>query len=287
MSANIFLLCLLTAALGAAVGSFINVVVHRLPAMLQRRWRQECASLSADQLKEAAADKEEPPPWNLWRPLSSCPSCHQRIRMVHNIPLLSFLLLGGRCAYCQSPISRSYPLVELAGIAVALACAWVFGFSGTALLAAVFGWTLIAIAALDLRHFLVPDCLTLPLLWLGLGANAAGLYTTASHAIFGALAGYGFFWLVGRVYRSLRRIEGLGGGDLKLAAALGGWLGWQPLPSVLAVAALAGALFGIIALIRRQKGADSPLPFAPWLAAAGFAALLAAELGWLPAGRLF
>ncbi len=282
MSANLFLLYLATAALGAAAGSFLNVVIHRLPAILEHRWRRECASLLADQLQEAAAEKE-PTPWNLWRPLSSCPSCHQRIRIAHNIPLLSFFLLGGRCAYCQSPIPRSYPLVELAGMVVALACASTFGFTAAALLAALFGWTLIAIAALDLRHFLVPDCLTLPLLWLGLGANAAGLYTEASPAIFGAIAGYGFFWLVAAAYRLLRRAEGLGGGDLKLVAALGAWLGWQPLPSVFAVAALSGALFGIVALIRRQKGADSPLPFAPWLAAAGFAALLAAELGWLPA----
>ena len=286
MSVKLLLLYLLTAALGASVGSFLNVLIHRLPAMLERRWRRECAGLVADSPTKAGADSEEPPPWNLWRPPSSCPSCHRKIRILHKIPLLSFLLLKGCCSYCQSSIPRSYPLVELSGILVALACAWTFGFTGAALAAAIFGWTLIAIAALDLRHFLVPDCLTLPLLWLGLGANAVGLYTTASHAIFGAAAGYAFFWLLNAAYKLLRRVEGLGGGDLKLVAALGAWLGWQPLPSVLAVAALTGALVGITALILGKKKADSPLPFAPWLAVAGFAALLAAELNWFPASGL-
>ena len=253
---------------GLALGSFLNVVIYRLPLMMEFRWRRECC-----ELLELEREKEEAP-LNLAIPNSHCPHCKAPIRPWQNIPLLSYLLLRGKCSACAKPISPRYPLLELTTGLMTMALAWHFS-PGVALLgAALFTWTLIALTMIDIDHQLLPDNITLPLLWLGLLFNLGGTYASLPDAVMGAAAGYLTLWSVYQVFRLLTGKEGMGYGDFKLLAALGAWLGWQALPLVILLSSLAGAIIGVALMVIKRRGRDIPIPFGPYLALAGWIALL-------------
>jgi len=253
--------------LGLVVGSFLNVVIHRLPRMLERDWQDQCAELRGEPVPE-------PPPYNLVTPASGCPACGHPIRPWENIPLLSYLLLRGRCSACGTPISARYPLVELASGLLSMLVAWQFGPGSQALVALLLLWGLIALTVIDFDTQLLPDQLTLPLLWLGLLLNTGGLFTDLGSAVIGAAAGYLALWLVFHIFRLLTGKEGMGYGDFKLLAMLGGWLGWQLLPQIVLVSSLVGAVVGITLILVAGRDHNRPIPFGPYLASAGLIALL-------------
>ncbi|KWF70943.1 prepilin peptidase [Burkholderia cenocepacia] len=256
--------------LGLCVGSFVNVVVHRLPVMMQRAWQAEIAEAtgSAD-----TPDDGYPPRYDLCRPRSACPHCGHVLRAWENIPLVSYLLLRGRCRQCGHAIGLRYPLVELAGGLLAAGALAAFGPTGTAL--AVFGLcaALLAMSAIDIRTGYLPDSMTLPLLWAGLALNLADTLTSLRSAVIGAMAGYLFLWSIYWLFKWLRGIEGIGFGDLKLLAALGAWMGWAALPQVVLFAAVTGAIVGLLATWRGRMRFEEPIPFGPFLAAGGVATL--------------
>jgi len=254
--------------IGLALGSFLNVVIYRLPLMLESHWRRECC-----ELLEMAGEKEETP-LNLATPNSHCPLCKAPIRPWQNIPVLSYLLLRGRCGACGQPISPRYPLLELAAGLMTMALAWHFPPGAALLGAALFTWALIALTMIDIDHQLLPDNITLPLLWLGLLFNLGGTYATLPEAVVGAMAGYLILWSVYQLFRLLTGKEGMGYGDFKLLAALGAWLGWQALPLVILLSSVVGAVVGIALMVIKRRGRDIPIPFGPYLAVAGWIALL-------------
>jgi len=267
-------------AIGLMVGSFLNVVIYRLPIMLEREWRAECADLTGNSAPNADA---VPPPtaFNLVVPRSACPSCKTQISAIHNVPVISYLLLRGRCANCSAPISARYPAVELlTGIATA-AVAWQFGFGWPAVCAIVVTWFLVALTFIDLDHQLLPDSLTLVLLWMGLAASLTGwsasgqsLPASPGTAILGAAIGYLCLWAVYHAFRLLTGKEGMGYGDFKLLAALGAWLGWQMLLPIVLFSACIGAIVGIALITLRRHQRGNPIPFGPFLAVAGWVAML-------------
>jgi leader peptidase (prepilin peptidase)/N-methyltransferase len=265
------------ALLGLLVGSFLNVAIHRLPRMLEAEWRAQCAELEGRELPPAER-------YNLWLPRSACPSCQTPLRERDNIPLLSYALLRGRCASCQSRISPRYPIVEAlaGGLAAWVALRYGWGWPGA--LGLVLVWFLIVAAAIDLDTSLLPDDLTLPLLWLGLIANLWALFVPLPEAVGGAIAGYLSLWAVYWLFKLSTGKEGMGYGDFKLLAALGAWFGWKLLLPIVLIASVAGALVGIGLIVLRRHGREVPIPFGPYLAVAGLAALLfQRELsGWLP-----
>jgi leader peptidase (prepilin peptidase)/N-methyltransferase len=254
--------------LGLTVGSFLNVVIYRLPLMLESRWRRDCC-----ELLELEQEKDEPPV-NLATPNSHCPKCKAAIKPWQNIPLLSYLMLGGKCGNCAEPIPVRYPLLELTTGLMTLALAWQFPLSPALLGAALFTWALIALTMIDFDHQLLPDDLTLPLLWLGLLLNLADTYATLTDAVVGAMAGYLILWLVYQAFRLLTGKEGMGYGDFKLLAAVGAWLGWQALPLVILLSSVVGAIIGIALMVIKRRGKDVPIPFGPYLAMAGWIAFL-------------
>jgi len=263
--------------IGLIVGSFLNVVIYRLPVMLERQWRRDCAELTP----APAATAEPAAPFNLIVPRSACPACHQPVRAIHNIPLISWLLLRARCAHCQARISARYPAVELLCAVLTALAIWRFGFNVHALCALVITWFLIALTFIDFDHQLLPDALTLPLLWLGLVASLAGWASPADNvpvgpfdAIAGAALGYLSLWAVYHAFRLLTGKQGMGYGDFKLLAALGAWLGWRMLLPIVLLAALVGALAGIALIVSRRHQRGAPMPFGPFLAAAGWLALM-------------
>lgn len=251
------------------IGSFLNVVIHRLPIMLERDWQAEYRSYLDSEPAAASA-----PPYNLMVPRSCCPHCGHAITAIENIPLLSWLWLKGRCRSCQAPISVRYPLVELltALLSVVVAATLTPGW-GT-LAALVLTWTLIALTFIDLDKMLLPDQLTLPLLWAGLLFNLLGGFVSLGDAVAGAMAGYLVLWSLYWAFKLLTGKEGMGYGDFKLLAALGAWLGWQALPIVLLLSSLVGAIIGIGLIALRKHHQANPIPFGPYLAIAGWAALL-------------
>jgi len=300
--------------LGLVVGSFLNVVIYRLPLMLERQWREECAenappgdalpgsTSSAGELAASASEmasanevtnlpgtapapapaaKVRPEPFNLVVPRSACPACHAPIRAIHNVPLLSWLLLRGKCASCAARISARYPLIEaLTGVLSALV-AWKFGFGWPACAALVLTWYLIALTFIDIDHQLLPDSLTLPLLWLGLllslwSAQAAGLPVPVDtrSSVIGAMAGYVSLWSVYHLFRLLTGKDGMGYGDFKLFAALGAWLGWQMLLPIILIASGIGAIVGLALIVLRRQSRSTPIPFGPFLAGAGWLMLM-------------
>ena len=257
--------------LGLCIGSFLNVVIHRLPLMMERGWRQESAEL-------LGVEVALPAPVTLSTPRSRCPACGHAIGWRENFPLLSYLLLRGRCSACRAPISRRYPAVELLTGLLFAACGWRFGAQPSVLLWCGLVATLDALAFIDLDTQYLPDDLTLPLMWAGIVASALGwtaVPLTASIA--GAVAGYLSLWFVFHAYRLIRGKEGMGAGDFKLLAALGAWMGWQAIPSIVLLSSAVGALVGIGLIALRQHDKDVPIPFGPYLAGGGVAALFFGE----------
>ena len=261
--------------LGLVVGSFLNVVIHRMPLMLQRQWREQCAELQTDPAA-AAGSVSASEPFNLVVPRSACPFCKAPITAWQNVPLISWLALRGRCASCRRPISPRYPLVELLTGLLSAAVAWRFGFGAAALCGLVVTWFLVALAGIDIDHQLLPDDLTLTLLWLGLaaslwsGPSSAGLPVDTRSSVIGAIAGYGSLWSVYHLFRLITRKEGMGYGDFKLLAALGAWLGWQMVLPMVLVAACVGAVVGALMLTLRGQQRTTPVAFGPFLAGAGW-----------------
>jgi leader peptidase (prepilin peptidase)/N-methyltransferase len=254
------------ALFGLAVGSFLNVVIHRLPKMMQAGWERDCAELSGREVPPAEA-------YNLWTPRSACPKCGAPITALQNIPVASWLALGGKCANCKAPISARYPAVELLTGVLSVTVAWRFGYSGATLAALLLVWTLVALTFIDLDTQLLPDDMTLPLLWLGLLLNAGALFVDLRSAVFGAAGGYLLLWGVYWGFRLLTGKEGMGFGDFKLLAALGAWFGWQTIPLIVLVSAGAGAVIGGVALALAGKGRDVRIPFGPYLAVGGLVTL--------------
>lgn len=252
--------------LGLLVGSFLNVVIHRLPKMLERGWQAQCAELSGVPLKETA-------PYNLFSPRSACPHCGHRIGALENIPLLSYLVLRGRCKGCQAPIAIRYPVVEAVSGILSAYAAWHFGFGLAGVAAILFIWALLALTCIDLDTQLLPDDLTLPLLWLGLLINLSGTYATLGDAVLGAVCGYLVLWGVYWAFKLTTGKEGMGYGDFKLLAAIGAWLGWQMLPLVILLSSVVGAAVGISLILFAKHGRDIPIPFGPYLAGGGLIAL--------------
>ena len=263
----IFSLC--AALLGLCVGSFLNVVIHRLPKMMERQWRAECAELSGGEATAPVAER-----YNLVVPRSACPGCNRPITALENIPLLSWFLLRGRCAGCSTRISPRYPAVEALTAALSAYIAWHFGFGIAAAGALLFTWAMIALTFIDLDTFYLPDSITLPLLWLGLLFNIHGTYTPLPGAVIGAAAGYLSLWGVYWIFKWATGKEGMGYGDFKLLAAIGAWLGWQMLPLTILLSSLVGAVIGIGLIVFAGRGRSVPIPFGPYLAIAGMIALL-------------
>jgi leader peptidase (prepilin peptidase)/N-methyltransferase len=249
-----------------AIGSLLNVIIYRLPLMLHNEWSSECRSLLC--LPEEPQKK-----LNLFYPRSFCPACHSMIPFWHNIPLLSFCLLKGRCKPCGQPISFYYPLIEVMSLVLSLCAAYHFGFHLPLMFALLFIWLLICLCLIDLQHQLLPDSLTLSLLWLGLIANTQTLYTTLPNAVLSAAGAYLGLWLFIKLFYFLTGKVGMGGGDFKLFAALGAWFGWTQLPFILLIAALTGALIGMMYLKLSKQSAETPIPFGPFLCFSGLTSL--------------
>ncbi|HDR8990169.1 prepilin peptidase [Burkholderia vietnamiensis] len=257
--------------IGLCVGSFINVVAHRVPVMMQRAWRAEIAEATGN--ADAAPDDGYPQRYDLWRPRSACPHCGHVLRAWENVPLLSYVMLRGRCRQCGHAIGIRYPLVELAGALLAAGSLAAFGPTGAAIAAFGLCAALLAMSAIDIRTGYLPDSMTLPLLWAGLALNLAGMFTSLQSAVIGAMSGYLFLWSIYWLFRWLRGIEGIGFGDLKLLAALGAWMGWAALPQVVLFAAVTGAIVGLVATWHGRMRFEEPIPFGPFLAAGGVATL--------------
>ena len=266
LSAAPDVLAILAGLLGLCVGSFLNVVIHRLPKMMELEWHAQAAEL-----------RGEPPPahepYSIAKPRSRCPHCGTPIASWQNVPLLSYLVLRGRCAHCRAPIGIRYPIVEILGGLSAALAAWHFGYSLAALGAMVFGWAMIALTFIDLDTQLLPDSITLPLLWLGLLLNLGGNYVPLEAAVIGAAAGYLALWSVYWLSKLVTGKEGMGYGDSKLLAAIGAFVGWQQLPLVILASSAIGAIVGIALIVFARHGRSQPIPFGPYLASAGIVAL--------------
>ncbi|HWU68878.1 MAG TPA: A24 family peptidase [Stenotrophobium sp.] len=267
LSENSVALILVTVLLGLIVGSFLNVVILRLPRMMELAWKRECREI----LELPAVETE---PLSLMSPPSRCPQCAAPVRAWQNIPVISWLLLRGRCATCATSISVQYPLVEVSTALLSAVCAWKFGWSGQLAGALVLTWALVTLAAIDLRTQLLPDSITLPLLWLGLALGFFPVFASLHDAVLGAIAGYLSLWSVFHVFRLLTGKEGMGHGDFKLFAALGAWLGWQCLPQIILLASVVGAVVGLSLIVLQRQGKEIPIAFGPYLAAAGWIALI-------------
>jgi len=264
-------------AFALVIGSFLNVVIYRLPIMMEREWREQCEELAKTPLGSDTVEER----FDLIVPRSRCPSCGTAIKAWQNIPVISYLLLGGRCAKCKESISARYPLVELSTGILAALCAWRFGASPEALLAIVMTFALVPIALIDAETQLIPDSIVFPLLWIGLTMSlfhpvdgATTLFVDPRDAIVGALAGYLSLWTVYQLFKLVTGKEGMGYGDFKLLAALGAWLGWQDLPLIILMSAVVGALVGIALMIFKRHDRSVPIPFGPYLAAAGWITMM-------------
>lgn len=269
LSTNPYAFVAVAMIFGLVVGSFLNVIILRLPTMLERQWRAQ-----AQELLHPKKSVPKAKPFDLARPASHCPRCGHLIRAWENIPVLSFLWLRGQCSACSAPISLRYPAVELTAGLLSAVIAWRFGYGVIAGVGLVFTWMLIALTFIDYDTQLLPDNITLPLLWLGLLVNLGGQLTPLSSAVIGAMAGYGFLWIVYQLFKLLTGKEGMGYGDFKLFAALGAWLGWQQLPLILLLASFIGAFVGIVFIVFFGRDRRLPIPFGPFLCAAGWVALL-------------
>lgn len=266
------LLTILIFIIGLLIGSFLNVVIYRLPVIMEAGWKKECSEYL--KLENTETDNE---PFNLMVPLSRCPGCNTAIKPYQNIPVISYLFLKGKCAECKTPISLRYPLIEaFTGIASAI-IAYHYGYSIEMLFALILTWSLIALSFIDIDHQLLPDSINLPLLWLGLFLSLFSIYTDTYSSIIGAIAGYLSLWTVYQLFKLATGKEGMGYGDFKLLSLFGAWLGWQYLPLIILLSSLVGAIIGISMVVFTKKDHRTPIPFGPYLAAAGWLALLWGE----------
>ncbi|SDX26038.1 prepilin peptidase [Nitrosomonas oligotropha] len=259
-----------TTILGLMIGSFLNVVIYRLPEMMKRNWLQQCAELQGEAIQTL-------PKLNLFAPRSTCIHCEHKITAWENIPVISYLFLRGRCSQCHASISPRYPMVEAATAIISGFVAWHFGYGFIALAALIFVWSLIALAAIDLDTQLLPDDITLPLLWIGLLVNINHGFTDIQSAVIGAIAGYVSLWSIYWCFKLITGKEGMGYGDFKLLAAIGAWLGWGMLPLVILSSSLVGALVGMGLILAAKLNKNIPIPFGPYLVGGALIALFWGE----------
>lgn len=259
---------LIVALFSLFVGSFLNVVIYRLPRMMEQSWSEECRIYLG---LKPHTDLEK---LNLWLPFSHCPHCKKTIRPWHNIPVISYLFLGGKCSYCHSPISMRYPFVEILTCFVSVYTAWRFGFTWQAGTALIFTWMLICLTFIDLDYHLLPDQLTLSLLWFGLFASLFFIFTDSQDAIIGAIAGYSVFALLQLIFGWVTGKVGMGQGDYKFLAALATFTGWQLLPLIILLASISGIIFTAVNMLFKRQFKSVPLPFGPYLAVSGWLSLL-------------
>jgi leader peptidase (prepilin peptidase) / N-methyltransferase len=272
LSDSPLLFALVAGLFGLLVGSFLNVVIHRLPIMMQQSWRKECSEYLGIE-----TDGIDAAPYNLILPNSCCPACQTPIQAHQNIPIISYIFLGGKCAVCKTPISLRYPLIEALSALLSFITAWRFGFCIQTGFALILTWSLIAMSFIDIDHHLLPDSITLPLLWLGLVLSLFTLFTDSQASIIGATAGYLTLWSVFHLFKLITGKEGMGYGDFKLLALFGAWLGWQYIPLIILLSSLVGAVIGIGMILIVRHDRNKPIPFGPYLAAAGWIALLWGE----------
>ena len=262
---------------GLIVGSFLNVVIYRLPVMFKREWREDCSRYLEDTYKakiQIELSEEPTQPFNLLKPDSTCPSCGHKIRAWENIPVLSYLFLKAKCSLCKSHISFRYPFIELLSASLAAICAWKFGFTLAGFSTILLSWALISLAMIDFDTQYLPDQITLPFLWLGLILNLENTFINIESAIIGAIAGYLILWSVHHSFKLITKKEGMGHGDFKLLALLGAWVGWQLLPLIIILSSLVGSVIGISMILFKNHQREIPIPFGPYLAIAGWIALL-------------
>jgi leader peptidase (prepilin peptidase)/N-methyltransferase len=286
MAQHPWLFAAISFVFAATIGSFLNVVIHRLPVMMKREWQQECNQYLKEYhqpLIAPIADKLDAPidafpaKYNLIVPGSACPKCNTAIKPWHNLPIVGWLMLRGRCASCSMPISPRYPIIEaITGVAVAY-LALHFGPTWQFALATLLTFALLALTFIDLDEMLLPDQITLPLLWLGLLINLNGTFATSTDAIIGAAAGYLSLWSVFWGFKLLTGKEGMGYGDFKLLAVFGAWLGWQMLPLIILLSSVVGAVVGIAMIVNKKINSGNPIPFGPYIAIAGWIAMLWGE----------
>lgn len=263
---NNILFIFVCALLGLMVGSFLNVVIYRLPKIMEREWHNNCLELQGTEIPAQAS-------FTLSKPRSACPHCGHQITALENIPVISYLFLKGKCSHCKTPISVRYPLIEVLTGTLTGLIAWKFGYSSTTLLASIFTFALIALTFIDFDTQLLPDDITLPLLWLGLLFNLNVGFTDLKSAVIGAAAGYLILWSIYWLFKLIRGKEGMGYGDFKLLAAIGAWFGWKLLPAVILLSSTLGAIIGIALILLTKRGKEVPMPFGPFLAIGGIAAL--------------
>jgi leader peptidase (prepilin peptidase)/N-methyltransferase len=270
LKSNLAAYIVVAVLVGLIVGSFLNVVIYRTPVILMRRWRQDCLEMSGQPGGSPVAEET----FNLIAPRSRCPHCGHTISALENIPVVSYVWLRGKCSACRKPISLRYPAIEALSAVLTGVTAWHFGFGTAGFAAIVLTWALIALAFIDVDHQLLPDIMVLPLLWLGLTLNLFDVFTPLPAAVIGAMAGYLSLWLVFHLFKLLTGKDGMGYGDFKLFALFGAWLGWQSLPLIILLSSLTGAVIGIGLIVLRGRDRAQPLPFGPYLAIAGWIALL-------------
>lgn len=277
--------------LALIVGSFLNVVIYRLPSMLKQQWKGDCLAFLRDEnpesLAAASLEQGQLPVYNLSTPDSHCPKCQRPIKPWENIPVVSYLFLRGKCAGCGTGISLRYPSIEIVSALLAMSCAWYFGVSMLTFWAMLLSWALLVLTMVDFDHQYLPDTITLPFLWMGLLINTHGTFASLEDAVIGAAAGYLVLWTVYQVFKFFTGKEGMGFGDFKLLAMLGAWLGWQSLPGIILMSSLIGSVIGISLVLFFKHQSQKPIPFGPYLASAGWVMLIwgkelnATYLGWI------
>ena len=266
---NLTLFIIVSGMIGLIVGSFLNVVIHRLPIMMDREWKSQCREL----LEQSCPEQESVEVFNLSKPRSRCPNCNHAITALENIPLISYLIQAGKCKGCGDKISARYPAVELLTALLTAVIAWRFGFGWPAFGGILLTWVFIALSGIDLDTQLLPDSITLPFLWLGIAFNLFGTFTNLQSSVIGAMAGYLSLWSVYWLFKIITGKDGMGFGDFKLLAVISAWLGWQILPLTIILSSLAGAVIGISLILFKSHGREVPIPFGPYLAIAGWVAL--------------
>jgi len=260
--------------LGLLIGSFLNVVIYRLPVMLEKDWRMQCEEFLAEEENDPTVSEKTDERFDLLLPGSQCPHCQHKIKIWENIPVLSYVFLRGKCKSCKTNIAMRYPFVELLTATLSFLVAWHYGFSEQSAAALLLTWVLITLSFIDYDTQILPDVITLPMIWIGLLCSLGVVFVDAESSIIGAIAGYMVLWSVFQLFRLLTGKEGMGFGDFKLLSLLGAWLGWKLLPVIILLSSFAGAVIGVALMIFKQHSKDKPIPFGPYLAIAGWVAMI-------------